>query len=97
MTAVYPFLKGWGPFPELNRLWLAYIGSEPRPAAHGVNPRGPLGLKSHFGLVRHELLYRLALKITEKLKPYHDDKVGTQSASLMMIMRIYFECWNLSR
>ena len=53
---------------------------EARPPGHGVNPRVPLGLESHFGLVRHFVrLYRIAPKITDTLKPYHDYKVGTSS------------------
>ena len=55
-------------------------GSEPRPSAHGVNPRVHLVLESHFGPVWHEWLYLHSQKITEKLKAYHDDNVGTQSA-----------------
>ena len=40
--------------------------------ALGVNPRGPLGLVSDFGPVRHEWLC-IAPKITETLKLYHDN------------------------
>ena len=54
--------------------------SEPRPPAHGANPRVPLGLESHFGPVRREWLHRIAPKIIETVKVYHDDNVGTQSA-----------------
>ena len=46
----------------------------------GVNPRVPLGLEPQFGPVRHEWLYRIAPKIVETLKPYHDNNVRTQSA-----------------
>ena len=46
-----------------------YPGSEPRPPAHGVNLHVPLGLESHFRLVRHEWLYRIATNIIEMLKP----------------------------
>ena len=55
-------------------------GSEPRPPAHGVNPRVPLG-ESHFGPVRHEWLHRIAPKIIETLNSYHDDNVETQSGA----------------
>ena len=48
--------------------------------AHGVNPRVSLGRESHFGPVRYEWLYRIAPKIIEMLKSYHDDNVGTQLA-----------------
>ena len=41
-----------------------------------VNPRVPLGLESHFELVRLEWLYRIASKITETLKPYHERQRG---------------------
>ena len=33
--------------------------------AHGKNLRDPLGLESHFGPVRHELIYCIAPKITQ--------------------------------
>ena len=46
---------------------------------HGLNPRVPLGLKSHFGPGRHGWLYRIAPKNIEMLKLYHDDNVDTQS------------------
>ena len=55
-------------------------GSEPWPLAHGVNSRVPLGLESHFRPVKHEWLYRIARKIIQPLKPYHNYNVGTQSA-----------------
>ena len=43
-------------------------GSDPRPPAHGVNPRGvPLGLEFHFGPY-HEILYRITPEIIETLK-----------------------------
>ena len=48
-------------------------GSEPQPSAHGVNPRVPLGLESHLGRVRLEWLNRIASRIIETHKPYHDD------------------------
>ena len=47
LTSVYPFLKRWGPLPELRRLWFTCTvtsdeqtcpGSEPPPSAHGVIP-----------------------------------------------------------
>ena len=53
--------------------------SKPPPPAHGEKPRVPLGLESHFRPVWHEWLYRIAPKITEKLKPLkheHGDAVG---------------------
>ena len=70
------------PLPELRRHWFARLMSrrEPRPSAHGVNPRGPFGLESHLRLVRHQWLYRIAPSINQTHKPYHDDNVGTQSA-----------------
>ena len=40
-------------------------GSEPQPSAHGVNPRVPLGMASHFGPVRHEGLYRIAPRMID--------------------------------
>ena len=43
-------------------------------------PPVPHGLESHLGPVSHEWLDRIALKIIEMLKPYHDDNVGTKSA-----------------
>ena len=50
---------------------------------NAINPNAPLGLESHFGPVRHEWLYRIAPKIIETFKPYHDDNVGTQSAGIL--------------
>ena len=58
-TSLAFFLK-WGPLPVLHRFWFACTatsdeqtrpGNEPRPTAHGVNPRVPLGLESHLGTV----------------------------------------------
>ena len=46
----------------------------------GVNPRVTLGLESHFRPIRYEWVYRIAPKIIETLKPYHDDNLGTQLA-----------------
>ena len=46
------------------------------PEAASLVPRVPLGLYSHFGPVRHEWFYRIAPKIIETLKPYHDDDDG---------------------
>ena len=45
-----------------------------------VNLRDPPGLESHFGSGKHKWLYCIALKITETLKTYHNDNVGTKSA-----------------
>ena len=53
----------------------------------GVNPRVPLGPESHFGPVRHEWFYRIAPKIIETLKPYHDDYMGTQSAGIVLMLQ----------
>ena len=61
------------------------LRSEPQLPAHGVNRRVPLGLESHFGPVRHEWLYRIAPKITETFKPYHDENAKAQEAL----------CWTL--
>ena len=83
------FFEEVGPLQELRRLWFACTvtfdeqtrpGSEPHSLAHDLNPRVPLGLESHFRPGRHEWFYRLAPKIIETIKPYHDDNVGTQSA-----------------
>ena len=38
------------------------------------------GLESHLGPVRHECLYRIAIRIIDTHKSYLDDNVGTQSA-----------------
>ena len=50
-------------------------GSEPRPLGYGANPCVPLALESHFEPITHEWLYRIAPKIIETHKPYHDDNV----------------------
>ena len=80
LTTAQPFLKGQGPLPWLRCRWSAYTdtsdeqtrpGSEPLTSARGV---------IHLGPVRHEWLYRIAPRITDIHKPYHNDNVGTQSA-----------------
>ena len=60
-----------------------------RPEAdlHGVDPRVLLCLESHLGSVRHKWLYRIAPRIIETHKPYHDDNVGTQSAGALASYR----------
>ena len=63
-------------------------GSEPPRSARGVNPRIPLGLTSHRGPIRHEWLYRIAPRITDTYKPYHDDNLGTQSAGNVLLILI---------
>ena len=81
-----------GPLSELSRPRFACTvmsdeqmrtGSKLRPpVAHGVNPRVLLGLESHFGPATREWLYRIAPKIFETHKLYHDNNVGTQSAGV---------------
>ena len=56
--------------------------------AHGV--RVPLGLESCFGRVRHKWLYRIAPRIIETHKAYHDDNVGTLSAGMIQNYRHSF-------
>ena len=81
----------WGPLPELRLPLFACTvtsdeqmrpGREPRPA-YGVNPRVLCSLESHFGPVSHEWLYRIARKIIETLKSYHDDNVRTQLVGIV--------------
>ena len=62
---------------------------EANPSAHVVNPCVTLGLESHLEPVRHERLYRIALRIIETHKPYHDDNVGTQSAERLQSLEHY--------
>ena len=71
----FTLLKRWRPLPQLRCLCCTVTsdeqtrpGNEPRHSVHGVNPRVPLDLESHFGPIRHEWLYRIAPKITETLK-----------------------------
>ena len=64
----------------LRRPWFACKkGTSDEQTRPGKNPRVTLGLESHFGPVRHEWLYRIAPKIIETHKPYHDDNVGGKS------------------
>ena len=84
--------------PPVCRHWCAstVTSDEPtrswsKPPAHGVNHRVPLGLESHFGPVRHEGLYRIALRIIDTHKPYHDDNVGVHSAGNFYRIDLIFD------
>ena len=47
-------------------------------------------MESHFGPVWYQWLYRIAPKIIEMLKPYHDDNVGTQSALIIYMLKTLY-------
>ena len=79
--------------PSLVRLH-RHVGFTPRVGTHGVNPRVPLGLESHLRLVRHEWLYRIAQRIIETHKLYHNDYVGSQLAG--QLVRCGYICKPLS-
>ena len=73
LTPAKPFKEegsSFGVTPSLVRLHShKRLGSVPPPRTHDVHPRVRLGLEPHFGPVKHEWLYRIALKITETLSP----------------------------
>ena len=83
------FKEVWVPPLELRRTWFACTvtsdeetlsGIEPRPPAHGVNTVSLLVWSLTLGLSGMCDSTCIAPKITETLKPYHDDNVESQSA-----------------
>ena len=82
--------SSWGVTPSLVR-WHRHVwwtdASRKRTSRVRARrkPSVSLGLVSHLGPVRHEWLYRIALRIIDIHKPYHDDNVGTQLAGNAMV------------